>query len=372
MIAPDWIRDLAAALGALIVLATGRSIVGTVVVPRRVHSSMIVLVDRVIDSLFHGMTRGIRDEGTRDRILAALAPTVLLGQLFVWLASILVGYSLLAWPFVSGGIGSAFASVGSSMCTLGSAGALGSDAHVVGDLAAITTLGTVALQIGYLPVLYNAFNRRETEVTLLFARAGLPAWGPELLARTHYGFASGESTIATLPEFYTRWERWAADVAESHVTYLPLTRFRSPQQYASWVTALLAVLDSAALLLAVAPSQAPIVPARLCLRMGFTCFAEVARALGADIPANADPHAGIELTYEDYLYGVNHLTKVGFTLDRTPEAAWPDFVGWRVNYEKAAYAVARAVDAPPALWSGPRRQLVRPIPPFRPTAKQSH
>jgi hypothetical protein len=58
---------------------------------------------------------------------------------------------------------------------------------------------------------------------------------------------------------------------------------------------------------------------------------------------------------------------VDFPIERDPADAWPDFVGWRVNYEQAAYAVARAVDAVPALWSGPRRLPIDPIPPFRPS-----
>jgi hypothetical protein len=49
----------------------------------------------------------------------------------------------------------------------------------------------VTLQIAYLPTLYAAFNRRETEIALLNARAGIPSWGPELLARTHYALGSG-------------------------------------------------------------------------------------------------------------------------------------------------------------------------------------
>ena len=81
----------------------------------------------------------------------------------------------------------------------------------------------------------------------------MPSWGPELLARTHYALGSGTSTLDTLPDLYQQWERWASDVAESHTTYLPLVRFRSPQPYSSWVIALLAVLDSAALILALAP-----------------------------------------------------------------------------------------------------------------------
>ena len=56
-----------------------------------------------------------------------------------------------------------------------------------------------------------------------------------------------------MPELYAQWERWAADVGESHTTYLPLVRFRSPAALSSWVTALLAVLDSAALFLALSP-----------------------------------------------------------------------------------------------------------------------
>jgi hypothetical protein len=60
------------------------------------------------------------------------------------------------------------------------------------------------------------------------------------------------------------------------------------------------------------------------------------------------------------------MRQVGFPIERTPEEAWPDFVGWRVNYERAAYAVAAAVHAVPALWSGPRRHAVAPIAPIRP------
>ena len=66
-------------------------------------------------------------------------------------------------------------------------------------------------------------------MALLNARAGVPSWGPELLARTYYALGSGVSSVDTLPDLYEDWERWAADVAESHTTYLPLVRFRSPR-----------------------------------------------------------------------------------------------------------------------------------------------
>jgi hypothetical protein len=174
------------------------------------------------------------------------------------------------------------------------------------------------------------------------------------------------STIDTLPDLYAAWERWAADVAESHTTYLPLVRFRSPKPLSSWVTGLLSVLDSAALFLALSPTQAPVVPARLCLRSGFICFSDVARAMGLDVPAEPDPSAGISITYEQFVDAVTRMEKVNFPIDRKPEEAWPDFVGWRVNYEQAAYAIAYALDVVPALWSGPRPHPRPEIAPIRP------
>jgi hypothetical protein len=76
----------------------------------------------------------------------------------------------------------------------------------------------------------------------------------------------------------------------------------------------------------------------------------------------------ISLTYAEFLDGVERLKEVGFDIERDPADAWPDFVGWRVNYERAAYAIAAAVDAVPAMWSGPRRRPSDPIPPYRPPA----
>ncbi len=192
-------------------------------------------------------------------------------------------------------------------------------------------------------------------MALLNARAGVPSWGPELLARTHYALGSGVSTVDTLPDLYASWERWAADVAESHTTYLPLVRFRSPKPLSSWVTALLAVLDSAALMLSLSPSTAPVVPARLCLRAGFLCFQDVARAMGYDIPEEPDPSRASRSRYEEFLEADRPDAQGEFPIEREAADAWPDFVGWRVNYEMAAFAIARDLDVVPALWSGPRR-----------------
>jgi hypothetical protein len=357
---------VAAAFGALLVLTIWQSVIGTLIVPRPVASWLTRLADRVVVGAYSALIRPVRDYKRRDRILATQAAAILLTQLVGWLGSFLAGFTLLLWPLNGCGIAQAFTDAGSSMFTLGFAEPGDSGPAAVAFFAAATGMVVVALQIGYLPTLYAAFNRRETQVALLNARGGVPAWGPELLARTHYALGSGVSSISTLSELYLGWERWSADVAESHTTYLPLVRFRSPLPFSSWVTSLLSVMDSAALILALAPEQAPVVPARLCLRGGFSCLGRIARAMGFDVPDEADPDAGITLTYEQFLDAVNRMREVDFPITRDPADAWPDFVGWRVNYESAAYQIAAAIDAVPALWSGPRRHDESPMSPRRP------
>jgi hypothetical protein len=365
MTVPIGARDVAAAAGALLVLSTAASVVGTVIVPRKSGSRLTRLVASAVNGIFGLIVRPVRSYRWRDRILARQAAVILLGQLAAWLGSFYIGYALLIWP-VTNTIGTAFGSVGPALWTFGSPVAHGVFETAVLDTAAMAGLITVTLQIAYIPALYGAFNRRENEIALLNSRAGSPSWGPELLARTHYALGSGLSTLDTMPEFYSNWERWAADITESHVTHLPLVWFRSPSEEASWVTSLLAVLDSAALYLSLCPQAAPAVPARLCLRSGLMCFTEVARSIGIKVPAEpAEPHA-ISLTYDEFLDAVVRLREVDFPIEREPQAAWPHFVGWRVNYERAAYALAAATDAVPALWSGPRRHPVEPMPPLRP------
>ena len=78
------------------------------------------------------------------------------------------------------------------------------------------------------------------------------------------------------------------------------------------------------------------------------------------------PRLPFDDKYGEFLDAVARMRQVGFPIERTPEEAWPEFVGWRVNYERAAYAVAAAVDSVPALWSGPRCHTEAPIAPIRP------
>ena len=370
MAVPEIARVLAAVVGGLLVLAAAISVVGTLIVPRPVGSWLTRLVDKAVNGSFRIATAPVKSYRRRDRIFAAEAAVLLLAQLAAWLIVFYLGYALLFWPFVPD-ITAALITAGPGLWGIGGIGSAevtGAGPRIIQDLSALSGIITITLQISYLPTLYGAFREREKEIALLTARAGIPSWGPELLARTRYALGSGLSTIDTLPDLYERWEAWAADVAESHTTYLPLVRFRSPKPRNSWVVSLLAVLDSAALYLALAPGSVPEVQARLCLRSGLICLGEVGRAMGLNVPAADAPDmtAGVALTYDEFLEAVQRLKEVDFPLEREPEEAWPEFVGWRVNYEKAAYAIAFGVHAVHAPWSGPRRHPDPVIYPLRP------
>src|SRR3989441_817172 len=257
-----------------------------------------------------------------------------------------------------GGLAGGLRESGSSLFTLGFASTNRGGPTAIDFLAGASGLIVVALQIAYLPTLYSAFNRRETEVTLMAVRAGQPAWGPELLARSRFPITSED-----LPNFYRQWERWAADVAESHSSYPILLLFRSADPMANWLIALLAVMDSAALFSAVAPDEVP-VQGRLCLAMGFRCLRQLADTLGLPYDPDPRPDAGIALTRQEFDQGIERLQSVGFHMQRTPDEAWPHFQGWRVNYESIAYRLAYKLDLVPAAWAGPRRSGETPRAPL--------
>jgi len=366
MVVPLAARYVAAAVGLLLVVTSASSVIGTLIVPRSFANWLTRRVDQLVNGAFVLITKPVRDYKRLDRILATNAAAILIAQIAAWLGMFFVGFGLMFWPLVHGGITEAFRLAGPGIWQIGNDEAHSALEATLLDIAAVIAIVTITLQIAYLPTLYTEFNRRENAIALLNARAGVPSWGPELLARTHYALGSGVSTVDTLPELYANWENWAAEVAESHTTYLPLVRFRSPKPLTSWVTALLAVLDSAALMLSLNPSTAPVLPARLCLRAGFICFQDVARAMGFDVPANPDPSQGISISYEDFLQAIAQMELVDFPIERDPAEAWPDFVGWRVNYEQAAFAIAYGIDAVPAVWSGPRRHKLPEIRPIRP------
>lgn len=341
---------IALPLGIVVILSTVASVGRTLIVPRGLASRMSRNVDSAVRSLFLFFANRVDDYTRKDRILVLHGPASVLVLLLIWLAAFLLGFGLVIWPISNLTFADALRQSGSSLFTLGFASSEGVS-NVIYFVAAATGLIVVALLIAYLPALYASFNRRETLVTMLQSRAGSPAWGPEILARhTRVGL------LDNMPHFYSDWETWAADLAESHTNYPVLVNFRSPHPLRSWIIGLLAVMDSAALYHSLAPSRTPS-EARLCLRMGFSSLREIAATL--QIPFEADPYPDdpVELTFEEFLGGIHRLEETDFPMERTPEEAWVHFKGWRVNYESVAYSLANLVVAPPGPWSGPRHHL---------------
>jgi hypothetical protein len=357
---------IGAGLGLVIVLSTLMSVVTSLVLPRLGSSRIQIYAGRGMIKLFSRISHRFETYEARDRFLALQAPIYLIVILAIWLAALLVGFALMLWPFTqTGGLIHAFTVSGSSLFTLGFAVESGAGPRLLVFCAAAAGLWLVALQIAYLPVLYAAFNRRERLVTMLDSRAGSPAWGPELLARSEL-----VDNVQNLGILYQRWEEWAADVAETHASYPVLLWFRSPHPYRSWVIGLLAVMDAAAMHLATQPLLAPS-EARAFLRMGYMCLRDLATVVGVTYDPDPKPSDPIQLTEANYEDAIHHLEHVGWTMQRPPAESWVHFRGWRVNYESLAYRIADAVNAPPALWAGPRRNLPPSLqPPERPPHRE--
>ena len=350
------------ALGVVIALFTAVNVVFTMVLPRRPLGvdRLSLVVYRAVLRAFRALSRLGTTYEAKDAILAPAGAAALVVQLLAWAAGFTLGFGLM----ITGdhhSLGNGLLQSLASLFTVGASHAGGRAEPAIDVAAGAIWVVVVALQIAYLPTLYGAFSRRESLVAMLESRAGLPAWGPEVLVRHQL-----VGIIDTLPDLYASWEESAADVAESHTTYPVLLLFRSPEAWYSWVLGLVAVLDAAAIHLSVSPSSASS-QARLCLRMGFTALDRIAATLGWIVDPDPDPEGPIDLTFAQFADAVAQLAGEGFPVERSAEDAWPDFHGWRVNYEAAAYRLADALTAPPAPWSGPRRHLrTGPVAPRRP------
>ena len=201
----------------------------------------------------------IDNRKVRDQIYSVFGPVSLLLLLVLWATLLIAGFGLMYFA-----LGSPFTD--SLRVGDGVAGRLLKDLYVsgttlftlgLGDVTPLTRvargmvvlesgtgLGFVALVIGYLPVIYQAFSRREVSVAMLDGRAGSPPTATELLRR--HAHEGGEvELIALLAE----WERWSAEILESHISYPILCYYRSQHDNQSWLSALVAVLDACSLLI---------------------------------------------------------------------------------------------------------------------------
>ena len=353
---------LAFVAGVVLVSLTWASLIATFVSPRgqSIFQRASSVVQRTVRVALVAAVRLTPSYARKDTVLATIGPVALVAQLVVFLATFVLGGAMQLLPW-AGSFGLAVRQSAAAFFVVGLASADGPTNNVIRVLAAATGAITIALQIGYLPVIYQAYAKREALVALTESRAGVPAWGPEVLMRHQLVDALG-----ALPGFYRDWEIWSADVAESHSTHPVLVLFRSPEVGYSWLLSLLAVLDAAALQLALCPVAAPS-DARMCLRMGFSALRRLATTLRWPYEEDPSPLGPIELDFASFESAVAQLVGTGFPAERDAAGAWPHFRGWRVNYEALAYRFADYLVAPHAPWSGSRLHLPQDVvPPDRP------
>jgi hypothetical protein len=252
---------MAAVLSVVLILGILYEAFETLLLPRRVTRAFR------LTRLFYLNTwqcwtmsaRLFRTARRRSMFLSAFGPLSLLMLLGLWALGLIVGFAMLQWSLgtplrgVEGerpalGLYAYFSGV--TFFTLGYGdvtpeGALG---RAMAVLETGIGFGFLAVVIGYLPVLYQAFSRREVTINLFDARAGSPPTAGTLLARNaRYG------DLALLAQLLAEWERWASEVLESHISFPFLSFFRSQHDNQSWVAALTVILDASALVLSGLP-----------------------------------------------------------------------------------------------------------------------
>src|SRR5271166_1366782 len=229
----------------------------TIILPRRATGHL--RITRIFYIATWGpwsfVTRRLRDPRKRETALSFYGPLSLILLLVVWASVMVLGFGLLYFalgsPFVDAAHQAGFRSdlyvSGTTVFTLGLGDVTpqNSWSRALVILEAGTGLGFLAVVMGYFPVLYGAFSRREVSISLLDARAGSPPTAAELMRR--HSFKSGGEALNTL---LVEWERWSAELLESHISYPLLCYYRSQHSNQSWLSALTAVLDLCALMIA--------------------------------------------------------------------------------------------------------------------------
>jgi hypothetical protein len=251
---------LPAVIGAIIITMVLWEAFETIVLPRRVARRwrVVVLFYRATWWPWRGIARLIRKTRNRETFLSYYGPLSILFLFVFWAASLVVGFACLYYSSLHNSpyprdFDTCLYLSGTTLFTLG----LG---DVVPHLRVERIMlvcesglgfGFLALVLSYLPVIYQAFSRREVNIVLLDARAGSPPSACEVLRRH-----TGPGGIETLDVLLHEWEHSAADILESHVSYPSVCYFRSQHNNESWLAALTAILDTTALLLTGVESDA--------------------------------------------------------------------------------------------------------------------
>ena len=334
-------RSLATVGGVLVLMAVLLDAFESVVLPRRVRRQF-----RISGWFYRRFWRPwvklaylISSQTRRETLLGYFAPLSLIALLAVWAMGLIFGFALLqhggGGHVLLGNRPAGFSLLlyhsGETFFTLGygditPASGLSRALSVAEAGMGFAFLGVV---IGYLPTIYSAFSRREIEISLLDARAGSPPTAAELLGRAVEG-----RDEESLDDLFHDWERWAAEVLESHISYPVLSYYRSQHSNQSWLGALTVILDATTLVIAGIEGMSS-AQARRTFKMARHAVVDLAQVINAPY----DPQAHERVTAEDLNEIRSRLAEKGLRLDPGPAAQ--EKLAWlRQLYEPYVVAMA--------------------------------
>jgi len=261
----------------------------TVIMPRRATGRFrITRIFYIVTwAPWSWLSSRVNNERKRETMLSFYGPLSLVLLIVIWAGALVFGFALIFYalgsPFADPlgrtvGLRSDIYVSGTTLFTLG-LGDVVPRHYIIRDIVILEAgmgLGFVAMVISYFPVLYAAFSRREVSISLLDARAGSPPTAVELLRR--HSFDGGNAALIVLLE---EWERWSAELLESHISYPALCYFRSQHTHQSWLGALTAILDTCALLIAGVQEQ-PARQAQLTFAMARHALVDLAQVFSQD------------------------------------------------------------------------------------------
>ncbi len=246
-------RSAAGLLGAVLILAVLWDAFEVMILPRRVERRLRLARGfyRSTWRMWSAVGRSMSPGRRREAYLGVYGPLSLLVLFVLWATALIGGFGLVQWalrfqPALDRGpatLADALYLSGSTFFTLGLGDIvpIGAAAKTLAVVEAGTGFLFLAVIVGYLPVMYQAFSRREVAISMLDARAGSPPSAAELLRR--HG-----ADLHDLNRLLSDWERWAAELLESHLSYPVLCYFRSQHDNESWLAAITTILDTCALM----------------------------------------------------------------------------------------------------------------------------
>jgi hypothetical protein len=257
------VHPIAFIAGLLLILATLLDGFEAILLPRRISHRFRYsrFYYRASWGIWRAIARNIFQGRWREGMLSAFGPLSLLGLFGSWIASLVLGFTALQWSIGALLSSSSFALEphtfttylyysGTTYFTLG----LGEIIPSAGISRALTVMesglgfGFLAVIISYLPVLYQAFSKREVTISLLDARAGSPPTAGAFVQRLCHG-----NKIEIDNDTLREWERWCAELLESHLSFPVLAFYRSQHANQSWLASLTSMLDSCSVLLTLLP-----------------------------------------------------------------------------------------------------------------------